>query len=256
MEYTINQWYGRLGNNIQQISNAIHYCQQNKAKFSCKSHHLINEIKINFGPKEVSSGRYFYYSGKNKDFECDVIELNKKRRQICQEFIYPNLKIPHQQISERTLVIHIRDGDAFTLSPHSSYLQNPLSYYNHIIENFEEVLIVTEKSKKNPVIQELIKNKKVSTQTQSLEKDFATLLFCHNLATSGVGTFSISAALCSNHLKNLYCTDIFMTEHLNPTMLQDCEGVSVYMTKIQNYISIGEWRNTAEQRRKMLEHKI
>ena len=73
-----------------------------------------------------------------------------------------------------------------------------------------------------------------------MEEDFKTLLSAKNLATSGVGTFSIAAALMSKNLKNLYCSDIFLDHHLNPYMI-DANSVNIHIYNIKNYIDIGEW---------------
>lgn len=257
-KYTINQWYGRLGNNIQQISNSIYYCAKNKANFYCPPHPLINQFSINFGEdKDISSRFYFfdtYPIGEKKDFECDSYELNYLRREICLKFILPNLKINlKESLPEDTLVIHIRSGDIFISNPHRLYVQNPLYFYNNIIKNFEKVLIVSESDKNNPIIDKLKENKNVFFQSKSIEEDFSTLLAAKNLATSGVSTFSCAAALCSKEIKNLYCSNIYLTEHLNPSMLYNTH-VNIHMHHLKNYIKIGEWKNTVEQRNFMLNY--
>ena len=78
------------------------------------------------------------------------------------------------------------------------------------------------------------------------------MLRARNILTSGVGTFGVAAALCSQHVERVYCTDLYMTEHLNPTMLG--ADVAVYMTKLGDYIKVGEWKNTSVQRARMMTH--
>ena len=47
-----------------------------------------------------------------------------------------------------------------------------------------------------------------------IAEDFNILLNAKNLATSGVGTFSIAAALASKNLKNFYYSNLFFLHHL------------------------------------------
>lgn len=252
---TINKWFGGLGNNIQQISNAIYFCKENKINFYLKNHEHIKDFEIKFGTDEDCSNNFFYFNGPKKEFECDETILNQQRREICKNYIFPNLKIEPSVLIDDTLVIHIRGGDIFIKNPHSSYVQNPLSYYENLIANFEKVILVSQDDK-NPVIPILLKNKKVCLhKNRDIKADFSTLLSCENLATSGVGTFSIAAALLSNKIKKLYCSSIFQQNHLNPTMLLNT-GIQVEVTNITNYIEIGEWKNTPEQRKKMIEHRL
>jgi len=251
----INFWFGRLGNNIQQLSNAIFYSQNNNVNFSSPMHPFIKCFSIINGKEDDFSSRFFFYNGSQKDFECDEELLNKARRDICLKYITPNLNISFEKpFSDDTLVIHLRSGDVFISNPPSTYTQNPLSFYKKIIKNFKKIIIVSEDNK-HPLLQELLKEENVSYQSSSISDDFSTLIRAKHLATSGVGTFSIAAALCSINLKKLYCSDIFCNEHLNPTMLLNSD-IEVEMYNISNYIKIGDWKNTVEQRKIMLEHEI
>ena len=148
--------------------------------------------------------------------------------------------LEEKKINEDTLVIHIRSGEIFNgKNKYPDYVQNPLKFYEILIDKFEKVLIVSE-NKNNPVISHLLKNNKVNFQSSTLENDFNTLYSAQNLATSGVGTFGISAGLMSKKLKNFYCTNIFCDFHINPKML-DKSNINIFMFEIENYIQIGEW---------------
>ena len=118
------------------------------------------------------------------------------------------------------MVIHIRSGDIFDI-PITSYFQNPINYYQKLIENYEKVILVTSEEKNNPVIGKLLKESNVTLHSSSVEQDFNLLVNAVNLATSGVGTFPIAAALLSKKLKNFYYTNLFSEEHLNPQMILD-----------------------------------
>ena len=64
-----------------------------------------------------------------------------------------------------------------------------------------------------------LKETKVTIHSTTLQEDFNILFNAINLATSGVGTFPIAAALLSNKLRNFYYTDLYSDEHLNPKMV-------------------------------------
>jgi len=110
-------------------------------------------------------------------------------------------------------------------------------------------------SGKTSIINELKKEKKVIVQSNDLINDFEILLRAKNLVTSGIGTFGIAAALCSKNIKNLYVSDLYLNEHLNYNMLINTD-INVHVTKLKNYIKIGEWKNLPEQKQVMMEYKI
>ena len=97
---------------------------------------------------------------------------------------------------------------------------------------------------------------KVKIQSSTVAEDFATLMNAKNIALSGVGTFAIAAALCSNSLKNLYTTDLLLTEHLNYSMLFNTD-VIVNVMELEDYLPVFpcSWKNTEEQRKFILEYK-
>jgi hypothetical protein len=243
---TIDQWYGRLGNNIQQISNAIFYCMKNGINFYCPPHELINSFSIQFGQDKNISGRFFFYNTSEKDFDIDIQELNLHRRNICLKYIVPNFKFYIKEAYDKdTLVIHLRSGDVYSLNPPNTYVPNPINFYEELIKIFEYAIVVAE-DLNNPIIESLSKNNKVIIQNSSLQDDFSALLRAENLVTSGVGTFSVAAALCSRNIKNLFYTNLYLTEHLNPDMLS-CHDIKLNLFILNNYIKIGEWNNSEQQ---------
>ena len=86
-----------------------------------------------------------------------------------------------------------------------------------------------------------------------MAEDFGTLLSAKHLANSGVGTFGIAAALCSDNIETFYCTDVSMSEHLNYNMLLGTD-VTVNLMPLYDYINVGEWTNSEEQRKFILEY--
>ena len=101
------------------------------------------------------------------------------------------------------------------------------------------------------------KNSKLTFQSGSLFEDFATLLAAKNLATSGVGTFAIAAALCSENIKNIYSSDAYLKEHLNIEMFYGTD-VKIHLTKLSNYIPVYpcSWKNDFIQRKLMMEYQL
>jgi len=93
----------------------------------------------------------------------------------------------------------------------------------------------------------------VTIQSSSVAKDFATLMAAKNIATSGVGTFAVAAALCSKNLKNFYFSDRYMTEHLNPDMLR---GVFMHRIALPGYLEVGGWSNSRETKEAMLQYQL
>jgi len=259
---TIQSWYGRFGNNIQQISNGIFFALQNRIGFVSPQHPLINGFQLNVTEPEncVFRSNFFnFISCSNNDwtldFKCDVKTLNEIRHKIVKNIIQPNLKInvaDIKSLDDDVLVIHIRTGDIFSPNPHRLYVQNPVDFYKKLINKFSQTVIVCENT--NFIIEELCKNDTVTVSSGNLEQDLVTLLSAKNLASSGVGTFVIAAGMLSNNLKNFYCTNIYLEDHLNPNMLDP--QININISQITDYINIGDWRNTQEQQSLMLNYKL
>ena len=133
-------------------------------------------------------------------------------------------------------------------------MQNQLVYYKNLIEQYKKTIIISAKPFNNPVISELIDQKNVKLISSDIRTDFTLLMGAQNLATSGVGTFAIAAALASKKLKNFHYSNIFFTHHLNPTMVKN---VVHNQYKFNNYIELGtKWNNSGDQKNIMLSKKV
>lgn len=254
---TVSHWYGRLGNNIQQICNGILYSQIKGDGFVSPFHELIEQIKLsNKTGTIIKPNRFFHYNTSNKDFDIDLNHLYKNIGKIAKQYVVPNFKFKIKDpFDDDTLVIHVRSGDIFAHehNPPHDYTPNPLQYYLNIIEEYGKIIVVTEPDEYNPIINELKKIKKVTIQSKSTAEDFSTLLRSKNIATSGTGTFAVAAALCSTNIKNFYCSNLYLNEHLNPEMVIS-SGIKVYMMELDNYIKHKTWKNNEEQRKFILEY--
>ena len=266
-----------FGNNIQQIALGILYCNLNNYNFYLKGHPYINDFKVinnsfndrlSFLKKRY---RFFYFDKPVTNFYDRKDYLNKAENdfpisendkeyyinnihETVQKFIKPNLHIyENVQIGKETLVIHIRSGDIFKNNWHSMYVQNPVSYFEKLMEKFEKVIIVTS-DYANPVINILAKYEKVKILTGTFKDDLNILLNAQNLASSGVGTFVVSAAMLSKKIENFFCSQYYLNEHLNPTMLN--EEINVNFFNIKEYIEIGDFIKNKENFNKLTSNRI
>ena len=271
MSVSVSHWSGRLGNNIQQVANSIMCAEKNEGVFEqTLDHSIIKKFTLPFGASTVSGSGRFYsweplvhcekgiYEGGN-EIGVDVDYVYKHIRRVCQGYIKPNLKLPKKDpIGSDTIVMHLRSGDNYhrIFDPPTNYIPNPYIFYKNLIESFDKAILITEEDRANPIVHELMWNSKVEVQSSTVEDDFATLMNAENVALSGVGTFAMAAALCSSTIKNLYTTDLLLTEHLNYTMLHNT-SVNVNVMELENYLPVFpcSWKNTDEQRKFIMDYR-
>ena len=276
--YTINSYYGGFGNNLQQLALGAMYAELYKNNFYSKDHKLVNTFSIinnnfsDFFAKYRFDSRFYNFENISEKFtnspttdtplkNKDAKYYNENFYKIFQEIIEPNLNFKKDlEIDDQTLVIHIRSGDIFEKNEdniilgHDYYLQNPLIYFQNLIEKYDKTILVAAKPFNNPVIEILSRDDRVTLNSSNIADDFNTLLNAKNLATSGVGTFSIAAALSSKKLKNFYYSNLFFFHHLNPTMVKNATH---HTYSFKNYLKIGdEWRGTKDQVDRMLSPNI
>ena len=274
MTFSVSDWSGRLGNNIQQIANCIMAAEKYKSTFRQKlDHDIISKYDVNFEELLASDwsgeGRYYswealthcekgIYEGGNET-GLGVEYIYRNMRKTCQKHIAPNLKLPQKDtIGDDTIVMHLRSGDNYhrIFDPPTNYIPNPLIFYLNLIESYDKCILITEQDRENPIVHELSKIDKVQIQSSTVADDFATLMSAENVALSGVGTFAMAAALCSSTIKNLYTTDLLLTEHLNYTMLYNT-SVDVNVMELDNYLPVFpcSWKNTEEQRKFIIDYR-
>ena len=274
MTFSVSHWSGRLGNNIQQIANCIMAAEKYKSTFRQKlDHDIISKYDVNFEELLASDwsgeGRYYswealthcekgIYEGGNET-GLGVEYIYRNMRKTCQTHIAPNLKLPQKDtIGDDTIVMHLRSGDNYhrIFDPPTNYIPNPLIFYLNLIESYDKCILITEQDRENPIVHELSKIDKVQIQSSTVADDFATLMSAENVALSGVGTFAMAAALCSSTIKNLYTTDLLLTEHLNYTMLYNT-SVDVNVMELDNYLPVFpcSWKNTEEQRKFIIDYR-
>jgi hypothetical protein len=254
----INNWVGRFGNNILQIVRCIYYAQLNNYELiSFQNHDLLikNEIKVqiksenNIENQNIIENDFFNLSIFNvKDPEPYIM------KNIALKYIKPLLKINFKEhIEENNLYIHIRGGDIFLENPHPAYIQPPLNYYLKIINNnnYNKINIVHEDDL-NPCINYLKKNNEYNFYSQTLEKDLELLLNAKNLIF-GFGTFGFVVYLLNSNIKKIFFPKYVIDELPIGNWGND---IDLIIINIPNYIRVGEWKNTEEQIKLMIDYNL
>ena len=218
----LNGWYGRLGNNIIQLSNLIDIA------ISYKHNIKINVEKLVFFDLSVIENYFSKYNNSQKitdphnffyetrlPFSRNIFKQNaEQRNEILQKaFLLKNINT----VPENELVIHIRSGDIFNSNPHPNYVPPPLSYYRKEISkyNYEKIHIICEDTT-NPVVNELLKlYKNAVHKKNTLEKDIRIILGATNILFS-VGTFIPALMLLSKNIKCIH--NSFEDERYDRTM--------------------------------------
>lgn len=249
----IQSWSGRTGNNILQIIRAIHYAiinSHNSIHFqqhSLLTSNIITLENIENNDKSQTNDTFFSLKKYN------IIDPEPYiMKEYFQKYIKPIFKIQtenNNDVDDKKIYIHFRGGDIFSSNPHKAYVQPPLSYYKNITRDYDIIKLVCE-DKKNPCINELLKQENVEYISNTLEKDLYILSNVSNLVI-GFGTFGFLLYLMNPKLKNLYIPDFFVNELPKGEWGND---IKVHVINLPNYIKVGEWKNTIEQRQIMLEY--
>ena len=253
--------FTQLGNSLVQLSNAINIGIRTKSKVTMPSIGTSTETldflsgvpDFDFRTSDacgVDLEEKFYFP--NQCFGYDL--TNKERRRILKDFVFSHLPIVDSDgITEDTLVIHIRSGDIFGGWIHQNYVQPPLSYYKKIIEETKpsNILIVTQSDRKNPCIDSLLPlYPNIKIQCGTLQQDVSAILNARKLVI-GFGTFGLMLSMISYRIHTLHCpticTDLLSSFYSTPPF-----EINRYI--YEDYIKIGDWKNTKEQRELMLIH--
>ena len=285
----IDEWCGRLGNNIQQLCCAIFIAEKTNSIVTFLPHSIIPDARFDFSKKDANTNTndtitirdsFFHYATICKNF-LPLYNYIEQRR-ICESYVRPLFKsilehpLPaHLTLSANDLVIHIRSGDVYVNRSHPLYVQDPFSYYKTILYNelfvlkkYGRVIILTEPDRVSPCI-ELIKNYidtlnllyaqecvgiDVKSAFEYMEVlDYSTcinmLLSAENVVVSN-SSFSQRLSMCNTSLKNLYVSSLSIAEKQHQTAKR------IHFYQINNYMQHGEWKNTPDQVKLMIEHKM
>lgn len=239
-----NQLYGRLGNNIIQLSNMIHIAiaYKHNIKFNVKINFfdlsIIEKYFNNYDNNEIITDKHNFFYKDKVTFSSEIFEKNIEER---NKLLKKAFLINHiNKLHENDLVIHIRSGDIFISNPHCNYVPPPLSYYIREINkyNYEKIYIICEDNV-NPVVNELLKlYKNAIYEKNNLEKDIRIILGATNIMYS-IGSFIPQLMLLSDNIKFIH----------NPFNRENNE----YNKIVEDYYKIMHpWKNTIEQKKYIL----
>lgn len=244
----VNEWFGRCGNNVLQLVRGIYLAKHlGHSSITFPNHWMFNTTTVQVSPQQeydppAVSDIFFYLSKFGlKDPSPEYM------KQICKQYIISICTIHLPSSTPDTLFIHIRGGDIFSSNPHSWYVQPPISFYTKCMADYSRVVVVSEDTS-NPCVSRLCSDPRVEFKLSSLQTDIETLLSSESLAI-GFGTFGFMIYLLSNNLKTLYIPEYALHELPSGPWGGD---IVVHPIQFPNYIPIGEWKNTAEQRERML----
>lgn len=269
VRFRIKRWYGRCGNNIQQVLIAMAHAEVFGGQFELDQAFLdMGSLADILRPFCIDNGNgqlavceheslFFHYTEyaflggslarmrfkpgcpPRKETLLSRAWIEANLHQLAAERLMPHL-VSEQGISggaepvASPLVIHLRSGDVQDLA-YDYYLCNPLWYYEQLSRHHRHVVLVTEPGPSHPllaVISELFESCKLVSGR--MEDDFETLRQARFLATSGVGTFPLAAALLSSKLHTFYASDAYQIEHLNPRLL-DRSRVQVVLIPLPGF---------------------
>lgn len=236
----IKHWYGRLGNNLIQVANAIEIAEAtgatvvlpegNKDKTGgiYEAFDLPDQIQV----KKVVEGKgdckashpgsksypYWGINHKHSGAKTGRCFTQDERHRVMQMYIRPYLKANSVPVGDDDeLVIHVRGGDLldeessdldiskFTQAsmPACAAYEKVINYYK-----FEKIRIV-QSDNKNPcadLLKTRFPSKQVTVQSFNVLEDFMNLANARNLFLA-FSTFSETAYSFSNTVKNVFSVD-------------------------------------------------
>jgi hypothetical protein len=253
----IKEWFGRSGNNIIQIINAIKFGLDNNYNILYfPKNILLNKTSILFSQDYYdkkqdmydNNHNFYYYSSKG------IINIEEKEIiQIFDKYINSILNIPFKH-NNYDMTYHLRGGDIFIdLVGHSNYVQPPLCFYSEI----KNTLLVSEDTR-NPCVNKLIE-KGCYWSKNYLQDDLGLLKEAKNLGI-GYGTFGLLVILINKKFEKLYIPD-YVIEAFKKKWKIDInkllsEKQKLIEIKLPNYIKVGDWSPTKENIQKLLDYKI
>ncbi len=206
---TISEWYGRLGNNINQLINVFTFAKKDTASIFIPSH--PSSLLTNISNKTFSFGSNYL---KPSIYYFDHTELNDKFDTL-KDILLPmfSFSTPKAETQEKSIVIHLRNGDIWDAdcyrppcrpcSFHRSYIQAPIEYYQAILERHPDistvVIIMDHRATPCPTLKQLLEllkkyNKNIVSYPQaSLEDDFSSLALTQSILVHSMSSFSVAA---------------------------------------------------------------
>ena len=269
---TIKEWYGRFGNNVNQVLHALHYAvHHNLCRVTLptgwhqqyrndETLFLADEINVtstccsaNDKNRSILDLFFEYHKMLNKTEHSHIpLPTLDVMRELAQQYIVPILTINLKRVLPRgpdEIGMHVRSGDMFARNPHPLYVPVPLYFYVEVLKNYSKSTVVYEDAQ-SPLVAEMKKMPKMNLKTYAtFEKVLLVLSSFQNLAF-GFGTFGTMAFYLSPNIKRLYVPDYFV-----PLMPVGSDRSShVTAVSLPGYIPVLTWHNTKQQRWFMLHY--
>jgi len=243
MNYRIS-WFGRFGNNMVQIANAIQLCEKDHTNLILPEYTQWQSIKFKtnkiivyddvIDDQVIEKGILWY----------DFLESGDELRRICKNYILKIINYEKQNLSNNDLVIHIRGGDLFFLpEPPINMNQAPFSFYKKVIEmqQFDKIYVVYEDFL-NPNVQLLKDTYENVILIDDLQMAINLLLSAKNIVSCGITTFSRMLALCSENIEKHYIPGFFDGKGFNISPLTNNTDVEQIIINVDEYFKFGKWR--------------
>ena len=251
----ISQWFGRLGNNLQQLSNAIYIAEKTRSTLSFPSHQMIADSYFDFSGGRSCKHQILsdFWNDKLESFAVTIEEIEQKRSSILKNNILPLLPYKRKKL-DFDMVIHFRGGDIFRKNPHHNMVQAPYSYFRRVLEiqKANRVLLVCEDCR-NPIVPKLQNSSSgidFIYHSGTIEEDINLILNTKILALPGNTSFSRILAQTSLNLEKIYLP----IPGNDPKLLKfDIEAVYV---SVDDYINLGQWKYDSLQKKMLIEHPL
>jgi hypothetical protein len=249
----INNWYGRFGNNVTQLINALHIGYHlDQDRLDIPNHKYFESMELGGDNSDVisNSKNHFFSSRKSSNYSDEVFNDNRER---VLETIRKSFKLTpiDLNLGDNDLIIHVRSGDINSINPHPGFIQPPLDFYIKVIESrkWDKIYIICEDDR-SPVIPHLLeKYDNIIFEINNLNQDMDYILNSKNLCF-GFGSFIPALLIFNTNIKNIYYPEYCWRFLLEYT---DCNHITY---DIPNYIKKGEWKNTPQQREFMVNYKL
>lgn len=247
--------FGRLGNNIIELSNAIYLAEVMNAStvYVPPGFAWVNAtVTTSRGIRVVPTATV----------PSDAVALRRELFRLSDGSHYPESRVcefagevlrhvPPVRTDDAGLYIHVRGGDVFAQNPNIAYGQPPLCFYESIIERwgFRRVYVICEDTR-NPVVKPLVAKYGAVLVRAGLPETVGTVLSARNLVMS-VGTFlpSLLKLVPEDPSKRIF-------RYGNGLECNRDVWRRFYFTEVSDFYAENimgfQWRNTEEQRRIML----
>lgn len=254
----IKDFYGRLGNNIIQLVNAIQTARTNNYNIVkiCKSHKYINTYEI------IVSNEIFDKKDNLLDYDTNFYDYAMRDKvyidtkifiEIFDMYIKPILTLKLDMNSTYEFSLHLRGGDS---KFHNLYVPVPLYFVNKI---YQKGLILVCEDMTLSVARYLQKNNMVIWNRNTIDKDLSILSNSIKLAL-GYGTFALLALVLNRKFKKLYLPDYVYQDFKNRWKFDAKEYLKddqeLIIIDLPNYIKVGQNKWTPTLDKYVLEYDV